>query len=188
MRTPPLNPAQKTTTSSPRRARPRPTSADRFSSEPISTVSQRGGRREDRRGAVRRREDQRRRRRPGRELARRGADVEALDDDPVPLAADDRLVAELGAERLRLLDLAAAEHALVARPRAPARSTRSPGSRRRRSRRGAASLLGGCEGDVDRHPDTLVRWSPSRGTATAIPTARPGSRARSAVARSVTSA
>ena len=48
-----------------------------------------------------------------RELARRGADVEAVDDDAAPLAADDRLVAELGAERLRLVDLAAAEHALV---------------------------------------------------------------------------
>ena len=52
----------------------------------------------------------------------------------------------------------------------------------------AASCVGGCEGDIDRHPDTLVRWSPSRGTATGIPTARQGSRARNAVARSVTSA
>ena len=91
---------------------------------------------QDRRGPVRRREDQRPRARGLRELARRGADVEARHDHSLPLAAHDRLVAELGAERVCLLDLAAAEDPLVARRRAPARSTRSPGSRRRRSRRG----------------------------------------------------
>ena len=51
---------------------------------------------------------------PG-ELARRGADVEPLDHDGVSLTAHDRFVAELVPQRPRLLDLRAAEHALLCR-------------------------------------------------------------------------
>ena len=75
-----------------------------------------------------------------RELARRSAHVEALDHDRVPLAADDGLVAELGPERARLVDLAAAENALV------------PGGERLRDRRRRPD-------DVDHDPDRRRRRS-----------------------------
>ena len=68
--------------------------------------------RDDRPRPVRGREDQRLGARL-EELARRGADVEALDPDRIPLAADDA-VGELGAQRPCLLELGDAEHAAVA--------------------------------------------------------------------------
>src|SRR5438128_149486 len=108
----PLKPAQNTATSSPA-SRAASATACRFSSDPIRTVLQRAA-------AVRIAEVPSVverisvRARALRELARRGADVEPLDDHALALPADDRLVAELRTERVRLLDLAAAEHPLVA--------------------------------------------------------------------------
>ena len=92
---------------------------------------------------------------PLEELARRGADVEAVDAHRVSLAADER-VRDARAQGARLVDLPAAENALVARTRAPARSSTSPAGRRRRCppertpprRR---------ERDVDTHPTRLDR-------------------------------
>ena len=73
---------------------------------------------------------------------------------------------------LRLLDLGAAEHALVAR-------RERLGDRRGRAddvdddADAGGSFLLGSESDVDAHPDTLAAWT-NRATATGIPTARPG--------------
>ena len=50
----------------------------------------------------------------GRRLPWRGTHVEAVDDDRVPLSADDRLVAELLPKRPCLVDLGAAEDAFIA--------------------------------------------------------------------------
>ena len=122
-----------------------------------------------------------------RELARRCPDVEAFDDDRVALAADDRLVAELGAERLRLVDLGAAEHPLVARRERLGDRRGRADRRRRRCRRGRPPPPRRGERDMNMHADTLAAWT-SRAIAIAIPTARRASRARSADGRSVTSA
>ena len=123
---------------------------------------------------------------PCGELARRGSDVEAVDHDGVALAADDRVVAELVAQPPRLVDLRAAEDALVARCERLC-------DRRRRAHDVDDDADAGCgfllrrEGDVNAHVDTLARWT-SPVTATAIRTGRPVSRAPNAVARSATSA
>ena len=117
-------------------------------------------------------------------------DVEAVDDDGVPLAAHDRLVAERGAERSRLVDLGAAEHALVAR-RERLGDRRGGADHIDDDADGRRSLLVRRESDMNAHADTLVAFCPqpaAPGTATAIPIARPGSRARSASAPSATSA
>ena len=120
------------------------------------------------------------------EVARRSADVEPFHDDCVALAADDRLVAELGTQRPRLVDLGAAEHPLVAR-------RKRLGDRRRRADHVdhdpdmCSSFLLRSERDVNVHPDTLAAWK-SRATAIDTPTGRPVSRARSAGGPSATSA
>src|SRR5207248_2956654 len=148
------------------------------------------GRRQDRRGAVRRRQDQVTRTRARRELARRRADVESVHHHALALAADDRVLTELRPQRARLVDLAAAEHALVPR-------RERLGNRRRRPyhvdddpdvRR---AFLGGCEGGVNTHPGYASCGCPHRpppATATAIPTVRPVSRAPNAGGPSATSA
>src|SRR5581483_11968842 len=74
-----------------------------------------GGGGDDRRGAVRRREDEVACDGSLREIARRCADVEPVDDDTPALAADDGIVAELRPELAGLVDLAAAQHPLVSR-------------------------------------------------------------------------
>ena len=97
------------------------------------------------------------RRRLARDLARRVAEVEALDVLEPPLARELRRALGLG-ERPRLVDLGAAEDAPVAR------------GERLRHRRGRAEdvdddpdrrgrLLSRSEGDVDAHPARLVRMS-----------------------------
>ena len=109
---------------------------------------------EDRARPVRRREDDRGGARLAQELSRRGADVEALDPDRVPLAAEQAL-SELVAERARFADLAAAVDPFIAR------------GERLRDRRGRAEnvdhdpelgvgRLPGRKGDVDAHPPTTL--------------------------------
>ena len=121
-----------------------------------------------------------------RELPRRRTDVEPFDDDRVALAADHGLVAELGPKRLRLGDLGAAEHPLVARGE-------RLGDRRCRADHvdddpdASGGFLLGSERDMNMHPDTLAAWT-NRAIAIGIPTGRRVSRARSAGGPSVTSA
>ena len=86
---------------------------------------------------------------PVRELARRVAAVEALDAHAGPLAGQHALGERLP-QRLRLVDLAAAENAAVAgrerlgdRRRGPQDVHDEPGRR--------LGGLGGSEGDVDAH-------------------------------------
>ena len=91
------------------------------------------------------------------ELARRGSDVEALHHDAVPLAPDDGLIAERGAELVGLVDLAAAEDPLVpGRERLDDRGARSDDVDDDADPRGGGVVW--CERDMNRHPDTLVRW------------------------------
>ena len=93
-----------------------------------------------------------------RELARRGPHVESLDDDRVALAADDRLVAELGAQRACLVDLRATENTLVARrQRLCDRRCRPDDVDDDADVRG--DLLRGRERDIDPHADTLAAWT-----------------------------
>ena len=87
---------------------------------------------------VRRREDQRLGRRLALELARRVAEVEALDVLEPPLARELRRAFRLG-ERPRLVDLGAAEDPPVAGGERLATSSRWRGGRRRRSRPAPAS-------------------------------------------------
>ena len=113
-------------------------------------------------------------------LAGRVAEVEAVDQDAEPLAAERD--ARRG-ERPRILDLGRAQHLLVpARERLADRRGGADhvdhDARRRRGR------LVGSEGDMNVHAATLavhVRRCP---TATAIPTGRRSSRAPSAAGRS----
>jgi len=91
-------------------------------------------------------------------------------------------------KRSRLVDLGAAQDALVAH------------RERLGDRRGGAddvdndpdacrAFFGGCEGGVDSHAGYAnAPWNTSLATATAIPTAKPAFRARNAGGRSVTSA
>ena len=168
------------------RARAR-ASADRLSSEPSSTTSQRDAAVRIARvpfvvvrisvrafGALRRTPAARRRRRSPRRRPRSARRRRRPRRRARPAAP-------------RLVDLGAAEHTLVA------------GCERLRDRRRRADhvdddpdarggLLLGREGDVDAHRRYASRVDAARATATATPTARPGSRARSAVVPSVTSA
>ena len=181
----PLNPEQMTAMSPPW-ARPRSATARRLSSDPSRTTSQRST-------AVR--------------IARvpfvvvrinvrafapsansRGEAPTSKPSirDGLSLAADDCVAAQLGTQRARVVDLLAAEHALVPRrQRLGDRGGRAddvdddPQCRRRLLIRG--------EGDVNTHADTLAAWT-NRATATGIRTAKRGSRAPNADARSATSA
>jgi hypothetical protein len=145
------------------------------------------GRGEDRLRPVRRREDQRLRARL-EELARRRPDVEALDPDGAPLAADER-VRQLPAEPPRVLEVATAEDTPVA-ARERLRDRRGGAENVDDDPDGSGGFFGGGEGDVDANDgSTLVAW-PLRASrpATATPAASRASRAPSADARSARSA
>jgi hypothetical protein len=156
-----------------------------LSSEPISTISQREAAvRIERVPFVR--EDQRLRPRGQRELAGRRADIEAFDDDCVALSTDDGFGAEFAPQRRGVFDLSAAEHPLVARGERLCDRRRRPDHVDDDADAGRGFLCR-SEGDINAHADTLARWT-LHATATATRTGRPVSPARSADARSVTSA
>ena len=91
------------------------------------------GGRDDRARAVRRGHGERRRAH-GQVLARRVAEVEALDPNAEPLAAEGD--ATSGRQGARILDLGRAPARARSRSPAPGRSSRWPGSRRSRRRSG----------------------------------------------------
>jgi hypothetical protein len=115
------------------------------------------GRRQDRARTVGRRQDQRLGPRV-EELARRRADVEALDANGVPLAADER-IRNLRTQTLRFLDLGATENAAIAgRKRLRDRRCRPQNVDDDRNRSGRLFLR--CESHIDMHRKyaTRERW------------------------------
>src|SRR5204863_8135268 len=110
-------------------------------------------------------------RRPVCELARRIAEVEALDLHAEPLARE-RSLPFSRRERARILDLARAEDLLVAARERLADRRCGPEDVDDDADR-SGDLFGGREGDVDAHAARLAAaWPPATGTRTGRPACR----------------